>query len=110
MAKKPDSFVKGLTVNLPAAGKLCQMIQSDEDLEVIMEQARLEKECIVNYEKIYQDDKTGKQLLEEMGYAEALNGTTFHERQKIYSHMSQIFAVTSDINEDDENYDEEEDE
>jgi hypothetical protein len=105
MAKKPDSFVKGLTVNLPASGKLCQMIHADEDLEAIIEQALLEKECIVNYEKPYQDGKTGKEILDGMGYAEILKNSTFAERQKIYSHMAQIFAVASDINEDDEDYD-----
>ena len=106
MAKKPDSFVKGLTVNLPASGKLCQMIHADEDLEAIIEQALLEKECIVNYEKTYRDGKTGKEILDGMGYAEILKKSTFAERQKIYSHMAQIFAVTTDINEDDEDYDE----
>jgi hypothetical protein len=108
MAKKPDSFIKGLTVNLPASGKLCQMIHTDEDLEAIIEQALLEKECIVNYEKSYQDGKTGKEILDGMGYAEILKNSTVSERQKIYSHMAQIFAVASDINEDDDDYDDDE--
>ena len=110
MAKKPDSFIKELTVNLAPSGKLYQMIHADEDLDAIIEQARLEKECVVNYEKPYQDGKTGKEILDGMGYAEILKNSIFAERQKIYSHMAQIFAVATDINEDDEDYDEDDDE
>ena len=108
MAKKPDSFVKSLTVNLPPTSKLRLMIESDEDLEAVIEEAHFEKECMANYDRSYQDGKTGQELMDELGYAEVFKGTTVQDRQKYYGYISQIYAVTSDINEDDDDYDEDE--
>jgi hypothetical protein len=106
MAKIPDAFIKSLTVNLPPSSKLRLMIEAEEDLEAVIEQARLERECMANYEQPYQDGKTGRQLMDEMGYAEVFKGTTTQDRQKFYGYISHIFMVTTDLNEDDDDYEE----
>ena len=106
MAKKPDLFIKSLTVNLPTTSKLRLMIEAEEDLETVIDQARFEKECMAHYEQAYQDGKTGQQLMDEMGYAEVVKGTTVQDRQKFYGYISQIYMVTTDLNEDDDDYEE----
>ncbi len=110
MAKKPDLFVKSLTVNLPPTSKLRLMIEAEEDLDVVIEQARFEKECMAKYDQSYQDGKTGQELMDEMGYAEVFKGTTVQDRQKFYGYISQIYMVTTDLNEDDDDYYDDDDE
>ena len=104
MTKKTNSFIKSLTINLPLTSKLRKMIESNESLEVIIEQARFEKECMAHYDQIYQHGKTGGEIICEMGYAQYFKDTTNFERQKYYGYISHIFAVAIDLNEDEDYY------
>ena len=102
MPGKPNSYLKSMVVDLPKTSKVRLMIEKEENLDVILEQAILEKHCLHKYDEEIQDGKTGKDLLNHFGYAEILKEANLADRQEMYCFMIQIEAVASDLSEDED--------
>ncbi len=102
MPGKPNSYLKSMIVDLPEPAKTRLMIEENEDLDKIVNQIRLEKQCLHKLEEKIQDGETGKALLCKFGYSEWLKEAELGDRQEMYGFMIQIESVAADLAEDED--------
>jgi len=105
MPGKPNSYLKSMTVDLPKPSKTRLMIEENEDLDKIVNQVRLEKQCLQKFDDEFQDGETGEALLCKFGYAEWLQGAELEDRQEMFGFMIQIESVAADLAEDEDDED-----
>ncbi len=102
MPGKPNSYLKSMIVDLPESSKARLMIEKDENLDEIVNQIRLEKQCLFKFDEEIQEGETGKTLLCKFGFAEWLKEAELEDRQEMYGFMVQIESVAADLADDEE--------
>jgi hypothetical protein len=105
MPGKPNSYLKSMIVDLPKSSKTRLMIEENEDLDKIVNQVRLEKQCLYKFDDEIQDGETGKELLCKFGFTEWLREANLKDRQEMYGFMIQIESVAADLAEDEDDED-----